>query len=105
MALVLSCPAHPRSRLSHPWKKCAAASSSMTIRSVMRPWVWFRSTQNKIMNVVLGVGGGIAAYKAAELARRLQEHGCAVEVVMTASAQQFIQPLTFAALTGHKVIT
>jgi phosphopantothenoylcysteine decarboxylase/phosphopantothenate--cysteine ligase len=57
------------------------------------------------MNVVLGVGGGIAAYKAAELARRLQEHGCAVEVVMTASAQQFIQPLTFAALTGHKVIT
>jgi Phosphopantothenoylcysteine synthetase/decarboxylase len=57
------------------------------------------------MNVVLGVGGGIAAYKAAELARRLQEHGCAVEVVMTASAQHFIQPLTFAALTGRNVIT
>jgi phosphopantothenoylcysteine decarboxylase/phosphopantothenate--cysteine ligase len=57
------------------------------------------------MKVVLGVGGGIAAYKAAELARELQERGCSVEVVMTAGAQQFIQPLTFAALTGRKVIT
>ncbi len=57
------------------------------------------------MRVVLGVGGGIAAYKAAELARALQERGCTVEVVMTSSAQQFIQPLTFAALTGRKVIT
>src|SRR5689334_21277745 len=57
------------------------------------------------MRVVLGVGGGIAAYKSAELARRLQERGCTVEVVMTASAQKFIQPLTFAALTSHKVIT
>src|SRR3982074_552807 len=57
------------------------------------------------MNVVLGVGGGIAAYKAAELARRLQERGCTVEVVMTSAAQQFIQPLTFASLTSRKVIT
>jgi phosphopantothenoylcysteine decarboxylase/phosphopantothenate--cysteine ligase len=57
------------------------------------------------MKVVLGVGGGIAAYKAAELARELQERGCSVEVVMTAGAQQFIQPLTFATLTGRKVIT
>src|SRR4051812_37485233 len=57
------------------------------------------------MNVVLGVGGGIAAYKAAELARALQERGCVVEVVMTSAAQQFIQPLTFAALTSRKVIT
>jgi phosphopantothenoylcysteine decarboxylase / phosphopantothenate---cysteine ligase len=55
--------------------------------------------------VVLGVGGGIAAYKAAELARALIERGCAVETVMTAAAQEFIQPLTFAALTGRKVIT
>ena len=57
------------------------------------------------MKVALGVGGGIAAYKAAELARALMERGCTVEVVMTASAQEFLRPLTFAALTGRKVIT
>ena len=57
------------------------------------------------MNVALGVGGGIAAYKAAELCRALQERGCTLQVVMTKSAQEFIQPLTFAALTGRKVIT
>ncbi|HWQ54203.1 MAG TPA: bifunctional phosphopantothenoylcysteine decarboxylase/phosphopantothenate--cysteine ligase CoaBC [Bryobacteraceae bacterium] len=57
------------------------------------------------MNVLLGVGGGIAAYKAAELARALMERGCGVQVVMTAHAQEFVRPLTFAALTGRKVIT
>jgi len=57
------------------------------------------------VNLILGVGGGIAAYKAAELARLLQDHGFTVNVVMTASAREFIQPLTFAALTGRKVIT
>jgi phosphopantothenoylcysteine decarboxylase/phosphopantothenate--cysteine ligase len=57
------------------------------------------------MNAVLGVGGGIAAYKAAELARALMERGFRVQVVMTSAAQQFIAPLTFASLTGHKVIT
>lgn len=57
------------------------------------------------MKLILGVGGGIAAYKAAELSRFLQERGFAVQVVMTAGARQFIQPLTFAALTGRKVIT
>ena len=57
------------------------------------------------MNVVLGVGGGIAAYKAAELARLLQERGFAVQTVMTEAAQKFVQPLTFAALTGRKVVT
>ena len=57
------------------------------------------------MNVVLGVGGGIAAYKAAELSRALQERGAAVQVVMTAGAQQFIKPLTFAALTNRPVVT
>ncbi len=54
---------------------------------------------------VLGVGGGIAAYKAAELARALMERGFSVQTVMTAAAQEFIRPLTFAALTGNKVIT
>ncbi len=57
------------------------------------------------MRLVLGVGGGIAAYKAAELVRALQNKNHAVQVVMTRSAQEFIQPLTFAALSGQKVIT
>jgi len=57
------------------------------------------------MNIVLGVGGGIAAYKSAELARLLMQRGHAVQVVMTASAQEFVRPLTFAALTGRKTIT
>jgi phosphopantothenoylcysteine decarboxylase/phosphopantothenate--cysteine ligase len=57
------------------------------------------------MNVVLGVGGGIAAYKSAELARALMERGMRVQVVMTDAAREFITPLTFASLTGNKVIT
>lgn len=57
------------------------------------------------MKAVLGVAGGIAAYKSAELARSLMERGVEVQVVMTAAAREFITPLTFAALTGHKVIT
>ena len=57
------------------------------------------------MNVALGVGGGIAAYKAAELARALMERGFTVDVVMTRGAEEFIRPLTFAALTGRKVHT
>ena len=57
------------------------------------------------MNVALGVGGGIAAYKAAELARALMERGYTVQVLMTRAAEEFIRPLTFAALTGRKVIT
>ena len=57
------------------------------------------------MNVALGVGGGIAAYKAAELARALMELGFPVQVVMTKAAEEFVRPLTFAALTGRKVVT
>ena len=57
------------------------------------------------MKVTVGVSGGIAAYKAAELVRALQRQALDVHVVMTAAAQQFITPLTFASLTGHKVIT
>lgn len=56
------------------------------------------------MRIALGVTGGVAAYKAAELVRRLQQETFDVEVVMTRSAGEFIAPLTFAALTGHKVI-
>ena len=54
--------------------------------------------------MVLGVAGGIAAYKAAELCRALVQRGFAVQVVMTAAAEKFITPLTFASLTGRKVI-
>ena len=57
------------------------------------------------MKVALGVSGGIAAYKAAEMVRLLQERGIRVQVVMTEAAQEFIKPLTFAALSGEKVIT
>ncbi len=54
-------------------------------------------------NIVLGVSGGIAAYKSAELTRRLIDAGAQVRVVMTKSAMAFIQPLTFQALSGNPV--
>ena len=57
------------------------------------------------MRIILGVGGGIAAYKSAEVARLLQQAGHDVQTVMTKAAREFIQPLTFASLTGRKVIT
>jgi phosphopantothenoylcysteine decarboxylase/phosphopantothenate--cysteine ligase len=57
------------------------------------------------VKVALGVSGGIAAYKAAEVVRLLQDRGIRVQVVMTRGAQQFVRPLTFAALSGEKVIT
>ena len=57
------------------------------------------------MKIALGVSGGIAAYKAAEIVRLLQDRGIRVQVVMTQGAQQFVRPLTFAALSGEKVIT
>jgi phosphopantothenoylcysteine decarboxylase / phosphopantothenate---cysteine ligase len=57
------------------------------------------------MRITLGVTGGVAAYKAAELVRRLQQEGHGVCVVMTRAAREFVTPLTFAALSGQKVIT
>ncbi len=57
------------------------------------------------MRVIVGVTGGIAAYKAAELVRALQKNAIEVRVVMTEAAQRFVQPLTFSALTGHRVMT
>ena len=57
------------------------------------------------MRITLGVTGGVAAYKAAELVRRLQQEGHSVQVVMTRAAREFVTPLTFAALSGQKVIT
>jgi phosphopantothenoylcysteine decarboxylase/phosphopantothenate--cysteine ligase len=57
------------------------------------------------MKIALGVTGGIAAYKSAEIVRLLQDRGIRVQVVMTRAAQEFVRPLTFAALSGEKVIT
>src|SRR5690349_6033124 len=57
------------------------------------------------MKIALGVTGGIAAYKAAEIVRLLQDRGIRVQVVMTRAAQEFVRPLTFAALSGEQVIT
>ena len=57
------------------------------------------------MKIALGVSGGIAAYKAAEIVRLLQDRGIRVQVVMTRAAQEFVRSLTFAALSGEKVIT
>ncbi|HAT26757.1 MAG TPA: bifunctional 4'-phosphopantothenoylcysteine decarboxylase/phosphopantothenoylcysteine synthetase, partial [Gammaproteobacteria bacterium] len=58
---------------------------------------------NRLTNkrVLLGVTGGIAAYKSADLVRRLQDDGADVRVVMTRSAQEFITPLTMQALSNH----
>jgi phosphopantothenoylcysteine decarboxylase/phosphopantothenate--cysteine ligase len=57
------------------------------------------------MRIVLGVSGGIAAYKAAEIARALMQNGHEVQAVLTHAAEEFTRPLTFASLTGRRVIT
>lgn len=53
--------------------------------------------------ILLGITGGIAAYKSADLVRRLREHGAEVQVVMTAAAREFVTPTTFQALSGRAV--
>lgn len=60
-------------------------------------------TSPKVKRIVLGVCGSIAAYKAADLIRRLQEHHWEVDVIMTREAMQFITPLTLASLSGRDV--
>jgi len=57
----------------------------------------------KVKKIVLGVTGSIAAYKACDIIRRLQEGNCDVTVIMTQEAEKFITPLTLGALSGHKV--
>ena len=58
-----------------------------------------------VERILLGVTGGIAAYKSAEIVRRLKERGAEVQVVMTGAARQFVTPLTFQALSGRPVRT
>jgi phosphopantothenoylcysteine decarboxylase len=60
---------------------------------------------SKTRNIVLGVTGSIAAYKAADLTSQLTKQGCAVRVVMTADALRFITPLAFKTLSRHPVVT
>ncbi|HEY4713476.1 MAG TPA: bifunctional phosphopantothenoylcysteine decarboxylase/phosphopantothenate--cysteine ligase CoaBC [Aquirhabdus sp.] len=74
----------------------AAATSSLSSSSTKSPHT---------KNILLGVTGGIAAYKSAYLVRRLKDAGFAVRVVMTAGAQAFVTPLTFQALSGEPVHT
>ena len=62
-------------------------------------------SSHQILKIALGVTGGVAAYKATELVRRLQQEKLDVQVVMTRAAREFITPLTFAAITGKKVIS
>ncbi len=57
------------------------------------------------MKILLGVCGGIAAYKAAELTREFRRRGATVQVIMTANAERFVTPLTLAALSGNQVMT
>src|SRR5450755_1613209 len=64
-----------------------------------------RMPSPKIKQVVLGVCGSIAAYKAGDIIRRLQDHHCEVTVIMTKEAAQFITPLTLSALSGKNVYT
>ena len=61
------------------------------------------ATTERAPRVLLGVTGGIAAYKAPELVRRLAERGCEVQVVMTRGAREFVGPLTFQAVSGRRV--
>lgn len=62
------------------------------------------SSENRL-NVLLGVTGGVAAYKSPELVRRLRDAGADVRVVMTESATRFVGPTTFQAVSGHRVRT
>jgi phosphopantothenoylcysteine decarboxylase / phosphopantothenate---cysteine ligase len=63
------------------------------------------NNQKQTPRVMVGVCGGVAAYKAAELVRSLQQRGCEVRVTMTRAAEEFVRPLTFSSLTGHRVMT
>jgi len=71
----------------------------------LNPQSFISNQQWGLMKVALGVSGGIAAYKAAEIVGLLQDRGIRVQVIMTRAAQEFVKPLTFAALSGEKVIT
>src|SRR5215468_6413944 len=93
--------ARAKQRAGSPRARCWRVGR-VALRS---PRIKDKDADNKHMKIALGVCGGIAAYKACEIVRLLQEQGITVQVVMTDAAQQFVRPLTFAALSGQKVIT
>jgi phosphopantothenoylcysteine decarboxylase/phosphopantothenate--cysteine ligase len=76
-----------------------------TTPKLARQTIWYTRRMNALHSkrILLGVSGGIAAYKSADLVRRLREAGAQVRVVMTRSAVEFVQPLTFQALSGNPV--
>ena len=80
-------------------------SAKQTISIMNRPAQLRAYEPATLTRVVLGVTGGIAAYKAAELARLLVKDGVTVNVVMTEAATRFVAPITFQALTGRPVLT
>src|SRR5205823_11583791 len=77
-------------------KKSPAGTSKKSRRSIQRA---------SDMLIALGVSGGIGAYKAVEVARGLQKRGHDVVAIMTATAPRFVGPITFEAITRHRVIT
>src|SRR5210317_1161066 len=66
---------------------------------------WIRSGRDKlaVMNIVLGITGGIAAYKAPDLVRRLRERGGDVQIVMTKAAEEFVTPTALQAVSGRPI--
>jgi len=67
--------------------------------------IFSKNTTLKGKTVITGITGGIAAYKAAELVRRLRQAGAQVQVIMTKNSQEFVAPLTFQTLSNNPVIT
>ncbi len=86
--------------IRHIVKKCDAVVSLRHCRNSVEGMAHLINR-----NILLGVSGGIAAYKSAELVRQLQEQGAVVRVIMTRGAQEFITPLTLQALSGNPVHT
>src|SRR6185437_8424247 len=69
-----------------------------------RPKAGRSRSKRPLMRVLLGISGGIAAYKSAELVRRLQQRGHSVQVILTRAAREFVTPLTLATLSGEPVL-
>lgn len=82
---------------------CNKIASDYTVWCTLRTTQGREDTMLRGKHILLGVSGSIAAYKAAELARLLVKSGASVQVVMTKSAAEFINPLTFFSLTGREV--
>ena len=100
-------PSHKATQLAQQGAACRGSSNSAFRRSLKRRTATSRDSRKSslacTMKIALGVSGGIACYKAAEILRRLQDRGFDVVVVMTRGATQFVTPLTFRALSGNKV--